>query len=805
MKNMKNSEYLLFENKKVKAELEFDLLLESSEFDSSSQSDKQLFREAYEMGMNTGRSLFIGNEKTEALLNEGIWDRFKAGAAGAYQGAKNVSGFGGGAGGDPLAKDIAIKSRLSAFKKKIEPILTPDNQGETDPKASSPTDSNPKTDPQPAANDIAKIIAPKLEQDLDTLSKKDEQKPAPTPQEVENLKQQAKSLIDNDRNIPKDQKQSLWQKTATAINANPNKARFMVSAIPYIAGLAMAVPTAGLSIPVAYAIGAATQAIGNSMIFKAENPKASVKDVLKTGLLGALSGTGKVSLGGAIGRGLAGLSSRLGAMSVTPSTIQAHAVTGVPATPDGTFDQNKIQYPSDDGTTPDGTFDQNKIQYPSDDGTTPDGTFDQNKIQYPNQSQPTNVGVRPPTAIGGSRYDDLIKMGYDPNQIQTNSAGYSSPVQGAAPVNPSTLSAEDLWRRKNIGTKGYGAGILNKAWLKETSLFVKGENNNQFKLRKSLNEALSADAKKLLDDVIGDLMRSLNARDLTDLLTKLNNNKQHYQEELDFLLKVLGQANMLPAGFTSGNVDTTQTDPASPAPPAPSAAASVPDNKPGQQDVNLTGPNITVVKSFLSRLIELQGKLKTVNPNNKDSLKDLLMFNLGFSELTKNPKVTKTNKTIDTALQSSGDILGEINSNNAKIIKNINALKSHSLFTTPLVTRLQPLLSIKNIPNDKNRSFEVLKLKKFLYNLFNVVTQTSGKFKQKVGDSNAVKKELSEAFADIQKVEADRQLILKQLNEIVPIIILLTVELKQYLNPKNPANKPVTPKGFVPKLVGRSP
>jgi hypothetical protein len=110
-------------------------------------------------------------------------------------------------------------------------------------------------------------------------------------------------------------------------------------------------------------------------------------------------------------------------------------------------------------------------------------------------------------------------------------------------------------------------------------MFVRGENKNQFKL----HEALAPGVKAMLDDVINDLTKSLNARDLNDLLRKLEANKEHYQEEYEFLLKMLGLDGRIPSGNTGPATPTT-------GPATPTTGPATPTTGPATPTTGPTAP-----------------------------------------------------------------------------------------------------------------------------------------------------------------------------------------------------------------------
>ena len=105
----------LIENIKIKSDLQYDFLFESKEYHALDSENKIFLKECYDMGVN--QSIYL-HQQDKALLesiDEGLWDRFKAGAARVGQGLKNVSGIGT---QTADSKDAGVDSLLNSFKTK---------------------------------------------------------------------------------------------------------------------------------------------------------------------------------------------------------------------------------------------------------------------------------------------------------------------------------------------------------------------------------------------------------------------------------------------------------------------------------------------------------------------------------------------------------------------------------------------------------------------------------------------------------------------------------------------------------------
>jgi len=215
-------------------------------------------------------------------------------------------------------------------------------------------------------------------------------------------------------------KPGLFAKIGTWAKKNPVKAGVGIAALGALAAaatlgtggmgpiLAAGLVKAGLGAKIGAAVGAAKSGYQS---YKAGNKvgqiaKDALKGGLKGGVIGGATGLATGMLGGALGQATAGL-------GATDAVAPAADDFGGEGDGESTGDVN-----TNPATSPDMSDDEIEQDQPA-----------------PRAEPPA---YRAPTAVGGARYDELIKKGYAPEDLTTNKAGYTSPVAGAEPTQPST-------------------------------------------------------------------------------------------------------------------------------------------------------------------------------------------------------------------------------------------------------------------------------------------------------------------------------------------------------------------------------
>lgn len=291
----------ILENIRIKSDLRYDLLFESSYYSTIDKPTQEFLKENYNKGVNFGLEILKNNPHLiSENMDEAFWDRLKATGARALQGVKNVTGIGT---QTADSKDAGINSLFNSFKAKFD--KTPGG-------ATSAATSQPQQPPQPAVADQgSNTVIQKTGQEIEDLDKQTQNLPPIPPQQAVQMVQQA--------NVPK----SLKDKLMAAIRNNPGKTRLIIG------GLSMAAGAAGTLVGVPPQVsGAVVNGIGTAVLNKAQGKSAM------TGLAqGALAGIALGTMGAGIANGLANLADTAatkvaGAAATTPQVTGADSTGG---------------------------------------------------------------------------------------------------------------------------------------------------------------------------------------------------------------------------------------------------------------------------------------------------------------------------------------------------------------------------------------------------------------------------------------------------------------------------------------------
>ena len=132
---------------------------------------------------------------------------------------------------------------------------------------------------------------------------------------------------------------------------------------------------------------------------------------------------------------------------------------------------------------------------------------------------------------------------------------------------------------------------------------------------------------------------------------------------------------------------------------------------------------------------------------------------------------------------------------NKNLAKYLTGLKGSPLFAGNLQQRVLGMLKAADNPNSPEAKAGMATLKTFLINFSKAISDASAQYRQKVGDPNAVRKEvesnpefakLAEAAADLLAQNKERQAFLGEFNAAIPNLVGATVELRQIFNKNNP-------------------
>ena len=537
MNHMNNT---LIENIKIKSDLQYDFLFESNQYEQLDSDLKLFLKESYDSGVNFS----IDIQKDKVLLemieqdplllesiDEGLWDRFKAGAARVGQGLKNVTGIGQ---QTTDSKDAGVASLFNGFKNKFQKSSTP-----------------------PAAK------KPKIGDEVEERFKEIEEKTKKTPPIDPN---QGLKMVDNS-NAPKGLKDKIKQ----AIVNNPGKTKFLLGVLSFGAGVAAAAATGGNPIA-GKIVGSLINGIGNAAIAKAQGRGNG--DAVMSGLGGAIAGYGLANLGATATNAISNFATGL-IPGADPNAYQVTKTTGGGGVPKGggggggggggayPFDQtnpNKL-YPDNvsGGATGTGAssspyqaYDPNQPNYTG--GVPAGGTvagattsgggsypFDQTN---PNQLYPdtgVDTSVTTNQSFPGTKPEDIVPgSANDPNQGM-----YATAAKKIRRFDP-TKGAELLqrgFRKENVEktfTKSYNnTYVLNK----KSNVISENEKQLDETWEENINEALNAEQQKVYDEFLTDLGKMFK-QPKDQVIPFMQSQGSRFKDILDFIATAI-KSNIL--------------------------------------------------------------------------------------------------------------------------------------------------------------------------------------------------------------------------------------------------------------------
>ena len=275
----------LIENIKLKSDLQYDILFESKEYHSLDSGIKTFMKECYDMGVNTG--IYIQQDKVLLeSVDEGFFDRVKAGVVRTGQGIKNLSGFGT---QTADSKDAGVESLLNGFKQKFEKAKQFSGQG------------------SPGVGPGVEGLKDKLKDEIEDLDRKANQDKTPPPDQ-----KTAEEIVIRTPGVPK----SLKDKIIQSIRENPGKVKFLLASVAFLAGMAAA--TASANPLVGNAAGAAINGIGNGILAKIQG--RGTGDAVMSGLTQGVAGAALAGAGAATVNAISSYIDQAG--EVSPNAFQ---------------------------------------------------------------------------------------------------------------------------------------------------------------------------------------------------------------------------------------------------------------------------------------------------------------------------------------------------------------------------------------------------------------------------------------------------------------------------------------------------
>jgi len=439
----------LIENIKIKSDLQYDILFESHEYQNLDSGTKTFLKECYDRGVNTGIYFHQNEQMLLESMEEGFFDRVKAGVVRTGQGIKNLSGFGT---QTADSKDAGVESLLNGFKQKFEKAKQSSGQG-------SPGIEGLKD----------KIVG-----DITFIDDKTVKDPSPAPDP-----KRAEAIVVRTPGIPKPLKDKIIQ----GIRENPGKIKFLLAASSFLAGIVAA--TASANPLVGQVAGAAINGIGNGILAKIQG--RGTGDAVMSGLTQGVAGAALAGAGTATVNAISSYIDQAG--EVSPNAFQ---VTKQKAT---------VPRPSVPGPVPGpGPVPTGLDQVPPGNTMPPDPSAVQGQNIPVTPGTTGTTGVTTPKSIEpGTR---AARVAYDADQQSQyyKSRGYTGPKD--------TLGRPKAMFRENKETmfvKSY-----NNTYTLNKSLNENIEEKWNESVDYTLDEAFNAEQQNAYDEFLTDFGKMFN-------------------------------------------------------------------------------------------------------------------------------------------------------------------------------------------------------------------------------------------------------------------------------------------------------
>lgn len=581
---------ILIENIKLKSDLQYDILFESKEYHGLDYDTKSFIKECYDMGVN--RSIYL-HQQDKALLesiDEGLWDRFKAGAARVGQGLKNVSGIGT---QTTDSKDAGVNSLLNSFKQKFEKAK--------------------QTSVQPSGN---QTVAAELTNDLEKIdnASKTDNTPPPTPQQAAAIVQQSSA--------PK----GLKDKILNAIRQNPGKTKFLIGALAFGAGVAAAAATGGNPL-VGKAAGALINGIGNAALAKIQG--RGTGDAIMSGLGGGLAGASLASLGASATNilGSAAEQAMDTAMGADGSALPVtKTATPFPGTKPGDIvpgsvnDPNQGMYQGNPASAGPGNWQSGAIA--PEDQRLPDTEVDTNQYDaqgnriYPQQgfadtSDANSPEVQVTQQQSAVSPEDLRNTDTDQDAFANTSDANSPEVQATQQqvANTAQGAAQSRFKSALDPRSARVAFDRSRGVIKEETMFVKSYNNT-YTIKKSLNENIEEKWNESVEETLDEALSPEQSKIYNEFLADLGKMFKKPPGEVITFMQSQGDRFKNVLDYISQNVTSAASAPTTPAAPTP-GAGGLPQITPELKlDVD------TKIKTLLSGLTIINPKVQRLIQKN---------------------------------------------------------------------------------------------------------------------------------------------------------------------------------------------
>ena len=454
----------LIENIKIKSDLQYDILFESKEYHSLDSGIKTFMKECYDMGVNT--SIYIQHDKVLLeSVDEGLWDRVKAGTARVGQGLKNVSGI-----GTPTtdSKDAGVDSLLNSFKQKFEKAKQFSGQG------------------SPGVGPGVEGLKDKLKDEIEDLDRKANQDKTPPPDQ-----KTAEDVVVKTPGIPK----SLRDKIIQGIRENPGKIKFLLAAASFGAGMVAASYTLGNPLAIK-AAGAAVNGIGNGILAKIQG--RGTGDVIMSGLTQGVAGAALAGAGASTVNAISSYIDQAG--EVSPNAFQVTKQKAI--APSAPIDRGSVINPN--AQSPESLSIPNAPDAPDD----IEPTGDEPKPWPSQQPTPTdrgqNIPVAPSPVAPSATTPQYVEPGTRAARVASDAARQAAYYKSKGLTGP----LDTLGRPRSLSREN------------KEPMFVKSYNNT-YTLKKSLNENIEEKWNEGYEETIDEALNTQQQQAYDEFLTDL--------------------------------------------------------------------------------------------------------------------------------------------------------------------------------------------------------------------------------------------------------------------------------------------
>jgi hypothetical protein len=463
---------ILIENIKLKSELQYDILFESKEYQNLDSSTKTFLKECYDMGVNTGIYFHQNEQMLLESMEEGFFDRVKAGVVRTGQGIKNLSGFGT---QTADSKDAGVESLLNGFKQKFEKAKQSSGQG-------SPGIEGLKD----------KIVG-----DITFIDDKTVKDPSPAPDQ-----KRAEAIVVRTPGIPK----SLKDKIIQGIRENPGKIKFLLAASSFLAGIVAA--TASANPLVGKATGAAINGIGNGILAKIQG--RGTGDAVMSGLTQGVAGAALAGAGTATVNAISSYIDQAGEVSPNAFQVTKQKAAKVPTAPTAPRTPDDIEPIGPEPTRWD--------QVP------PGNTMPPDPAAVQGQNIPATPSATAPKYVEPGTRAARVDFDADQQAQYYKSRGYTGPKDTLG--RPKAIFKEN---KESMFVKSY-----NNTYTLKKSLNENIEEKWNESVEETLEEALNAAQQKAYDEFLIDLGKMFN-KSKDEVIPFMQSQGTRFKNVLDYL------------------------------------------------------------------------------------------------------------------------------------------------------------------------------------------------------------------------------------------------------------------------------